>query len=371
MQNRVPLICIILLLFFVPPSRSQILNDQASIKTIQSSLDKIYNYDFDEAEVLIEQIEKKYPNHPVSHILDSFILFWKYMPIKDNPTKSKEYIRKLDLCIESINKKFGKNSMDSEAVFYTMVARGYMAMMYNYRGEMMSAAGEGKKAYNAFVEGLNLMNKNPEFYFTSGMYNYYVEVYPEEHPMVKPLLLFFKSGDKALGLKQMDMGTKVGVITRAESCFYISHVYLKYEMRPDKAVGYMNRLVEMYPRNPVYLMKSVESQVLAGQYENARKGVASLKKISTGFYPIAAHTFQGILDEKADKNDAAAQKEYLQALKTPHDDQYTKEYHALAYAGLARIAARAGNKSKAKEYYKKCLDKAEYRLVIREAKAFR
>jgi hypothetical protein len=99
--------------------------------------------------------------------------------------------------------------------------------------------------------------------------------------------------------------------------------------------------------------------------------VQLLRKQSTGFYPAAWRTFQGILEEKDRKNDAAAQKEYLAALKTPHDDQYTKEYHAFAYAGLARISARAGNKAKAREYYKKCLGKAEYRSVIREAKAFK
>ena len=59
---------------------------------------------------------------------------------------------------------------------------------------------------------------------------------------------------------------------------------------------------------------------------------------------------------------------YLAALKLPHDDQYTKEYHAMSYAGLARIAQRSGNKAKAKQYYKKCLEKAEYRSIVKEAK---
>jgi tetratricopeptide (TPR) repeat protein len=364
---------LLLALFFLisAASRAQLLQDQASLKNVQNSLDKIYNYEFDEAKPYIDQISKKYPNHPVTHILDSFVLFWKYMPIKDHPTHSKEYIQKLDLCIDAIQKRYGKNSLDPEAVFYTMVARGYMAMLYNYRGEMMSAAGEGKKAYNAFLEGLKLINKNPEFYFTSGMYNYYIEAYPEEHPMVKPVLIFFKSGDKALGLKQMDLGTRLGTITRAESCFYLSHVFLKYESRPDKAVPYMEKLVTQYPRNPIYLMKYLETQVLAGNYDEAQQRMGVLKKVTTGFFPIASHAFQGIIDEKGEKDDAAAQKEYLLALKQPHDDQYTKEYHALAYAGLARIAARAGNKSKAKEYYKKCLSKAEYYSVIKEAKSFK
>jgi tetratricopeptide (TPR) repeat protein len=371
MQNTLRLLFLFLFSTCFSTLNAQLLNDPVSLKNVQSSLDKIYNQDFEAAEVFMEQVEKKYPNHPVSYILDSFILYWRHLPIKDNPVKSKEYIKKLDQCLEAINKRYGKNSLDPEAVFYTMVARGYMAMIYNYRGEMVNAAGEGKKAYNAFVEGLKLINKNPEFYFTSGMYNYYVEVYPEEHPIVKPLLVFFKSGDKALGLKQIDNATKVGTITRAESCYYLSHIYLKYEMQPEKAVFYMDKLVDLYPKNPVFLMKSVEALLLAGKYEQAKKGVASLRKINAGFYPVAWHTFQGILDEKSEKNDAAAQREYLLALKMPHDDQYTKEYHALAYLGLARIAQRSGNKGKAKEYYKKCLSKAEYRSIIKEAKEFK
>ncbi|KAA6441625.1 ABC transporter substrate-binding protein [Dyadobacter flavalbus] len=372
MQNMLRFLFLLtILLSFSLPSRAQLLNDPVSLKNVQNTLDKIYNYEFDEAGVYMNQIEKKYPNHPVSHILDSFILFWKYLPIKDNPVKSKEYFQKLELCLESINKKFGKNSTDPEAVFYTMVARGYMAMLYNYRGEMVNAAGEGKKAYNAFTEGMKLISKNPEFYFTSGMYNYYIEVYPEEHPIVKPLLIFFKKGNKALGLKQIDNATKVGTITRAESCFYLAHLYLKYESRPEKAAFYTEKLVNWYPHNPVFRMKNAESLLLAGKYENAAKDLAVLRKINTGFYPAAWRTFQGILEEKGENNDAAAQHEYLLALKTPHDDQYTKEYHALAYAGLARISARAGNRQKAKDYYKKCLEKAEYRAVIKEAKSFK
>jgi tetratricopeptide (TPR) repeat protein len=362
---------IILLSVFPFFTKAQVLNDPATIKTIQSALDNIYNYEFDDAEVIISQVEKKYPNHPVTHILDSFILFWKYLPIKDHPSKSKEYISKLNLCLNAIDKKFGKDSKDPEAVFYTMVARGYMAMMYNYRGEMMSAAGEGKKAYSAFKEGMNLMAKNPEFYFTSGMYNYYVELYPEVHPMVKPLMLFFKNGDKALGLKQIDTATRQGVITRAESCFYLAHIYLKYEMKPEKAAVYTEKLAAWYPKNPVYVMKNTEALLLSGNYDGAAKYINILKRYSGGFFPLALHTFQGIVWEKDHKNDAAAQKEYLQALRTPHDDQYTKEYSAMAYAGLARIANRAGSKTKAKEYYKKCLEKAEYNLIIKEAKGFR
>ncbi|WP_025762420.1 tetratricopeptide repeat protein [Dyadobacter tibetensis] len=355
----------------VQQSKAQLLNDPAAMKTIQKSLDRIYNLEFAEAQKLIDRIEVQYPGHPVSHILDSFVLFWKYLPVKDHKTMSKVYVQHLNKCLDAVDKKFGKDSKDPEAVFYTMVARGYLAMMYNYNGEMLSAASEGKKAYNAFTEGLKLTNKNPEFYFTSGMYNYYVEVYPEEHPIVKPLLIFFKSGDKELGLRQIEIGTRLGTITKAESCFYLAHIFTKYENKTEKAASFMQKLVDWYPQNPLYAMKYAEALLLAGRFDQAEDKLNMIKKISTGFYPGAYQTFQGLVFEKSLRNDQAAKTCYLASLKLPHDSQYTEEYISIAYAGLARIAHREGDKAKAKAYYKKCLEKAEYRALVAEAKAYK
>ncbi|MCF2442491.1 ABC transporter substrate-binding protein [Dyadobacter sp. CY345] len=359
--------------FFVAskPADAQLLNDAASLKLIQKGLDHIYNYEYTEANVILNQVEKKYPNHPVSYILDSFVMYWQYLPIKDNPTKSKEYIAKLNQCLDAITKKYGKNSTDPEAVFYTIVARGYIAMMYNYNGELMSAAGEAKKAYNALTTGLKLTERNPEFYFTSGMYNYYVELYPEDHAMVKPLMIFFKNGNKALGLKQIDIATRHGVITRAEACFYLSHIYMEHETNFPKALTYSQKLADWYPKNQIFNMVNTEALLLTGKYYQAEKGMNMLKANTRGFYPIAYNTFQGIIYEKSAKNDSAAQRSYLTALKTPHDDQYTREYYAMSYSGLARIANRAGNKAKAREYYKKALEKAEYKSIVKEAKEFK
>ncbi|PWJ57144.1 tetratricopeptide repeat protein [Dyadobacter jejuensis] len=352
-------------------AHSQLLNDANAIKTIQSSLDKIYNYEFSEAQLLINKIERQYPGHPVSHILDSFVLFWKYLPVKDHKTMSKVYVDHLNKCLEAVEKKFGDDSKDPEAVFYTMVARGYLAMMHNYNGELINAATEGKRAYGAFTEGLKLTGKNPEFYFTSGMYNYYVELYPEVHPIVKPLMIFFKSGNKELGLKQMEIGTRLGTITRAESCYYLAHIYTKYETRTDKAVFFMQKLVDWYPENPLFMMKYIEAQLLAQQYQQAKAKMTKLKKYNTGFYPGAHQLFAAMLLEKEDKNDQAAKNAYLAAIRLPHDSQYTDEYVPLAYAGLARIAHREGDRAKAKAYYKKCLETAEYRSLIKEAKAYK
>jgi hypothetical protein len=351
-------------------TNAQLLNDPASMALVQKSLDNIYNLEFKEAGTYLQQIRTRYPNHPVNYLLKAQLMYWQYLPIKDNKSKIGEYIQTLNQSLNSVEKHFGKNSKDPEAIFYTMVARGYMALMYNNQGELLKAAGEAKSAYNALTAGMKLVDKNRDFYFTTGMYNYYIELYPEDHPIIRPVVIFFKDGNKALGLKQVDIATKTGVITRTEACYYLAHIYLEHESRPDKALPYSTKLVDLYPANPIFRIMYVENLLLAGNYKQGREELDSVQKLTTGFYPIAGHVFEGILHEKSEHNDEEAQKSYLAALKIPHDTQYTREYHAMAYAGLARIANREGKKSQAKSYYKKCLEKAEYKSIISEAKAY-
>ena len=64
--------------------------------------------------------------------------------------------------------------------------------------------------------------------------------------------------------------------------------------------------------------------------------------------PLAVNTFSGMLAEHADKKDKEAAEFYELAIRLPFNEPYTKEYTAFAYAGLARIAARANDRSRAR-----------------------
>jgi tetratricopeptide (TPR) repeat protein len=365
-----PLLPFLLLLVLALPARAQLLNDAAGLKLIQKGIDHTYNFEFEEAAEVGQQVQKRYPGHPVTHLMKAFQMYWQYLPIQHNKARVQEYQSTLQQCLLAVNKHYGKGSTDPEAVFFTMAAQGYMALMYNYQKELLKAVGKAQESHSALMAGLKLTEKNPEFYFTTGMYNYYVEQYPQDHPIVRPLMVFFKSGNKALGLKQIDTATRQGVITRAEACYYLAHIYLEHEARPDRALLYTSRLSSWYPRNPVYKMQQAEALLLSGRFQEATDEIAFLSRFTTGFYPIAWRTFRGMLEEKNEKNDADAQREYQAALRLPYDQQFTREYHAMAYAGLARIADRAGQKAQAKAYYKKCLEIAEYKSLIKEAKTY-
>ena len=117
-------------------------------------------------------------------------------------------------------------------------------------------------------------------------------------------------------------------------------------------------------------MINAEALILAGRYTEARPQVKRLKQINHKFVPMAVNVFEGVLEEQADKNDKAAAESYRTALALPFNEPYTKEYHAMAYAGLARIAARANDRNQATQFYKKALAVGRYKGLIKEAKAF-
>jgi tetratricopeptide (TPR) repeat protein len=351
-------------------AKAQILQDRATLPVIQKGINHIYNYEFEESDALIRQIQNKYPGHPLTYFMKAFQMHWQYLPIKDNKARVNEYIQLLNQCQTAVEKHYGKDSKDPEAVFFTLAARGYIALIYHYQEELLKAAGEAQRTYGTLVEGLKLADRNPEFYLATGMYNYYVEKYPEDHPIVKPLMVFFRNGNKALGIKQLDLSIRTAVITKVEAAYYLAHIYLEHESRPDLANNYTVKLLDWYPNNPIFRMQHIEASILSGHYADAEQELPALKRKRDGFYPIAWHVFDGMLQERKEGNDREAQRHYLAALQIPHDAQYTREYHAMAYAGLARIQIRAGNKSKAREYYKKCLDMAQYDSIEREARSF-
>jgi tetratricopeptide (TPR) repeat protein len=117
-------------------------------------------------------------------------------------------------------------------------------------------------------------------------------------------------------------------------------------------------------------MKYTEALLLLNKYEEAKPYLERLTKRTDKFFPIIWRTFEGLIQEKHLKNDQEAVKFYQAALRQSYDDEYTKEYHAFSYAGLARIALRAGDRKKAIGYYKKVEELAEYKALLKEAKDF-
>lgn len=358
----------LLLLPLVSPA--QVLTDASLQQNVLQTLDHIYNMEFAEADSRIRQIQTRYPQHPLGPILRATQLELQYLPIYQNPKATAQFVQAANQGLLLARRLLDQNENNPEGVFFALTAHSYLAALYNNQGETVKAVGESKRAYGYLKDGFKLIDKSPDFLFTSGLYNYYVERYPMDHSVVKPFMLFFQDGDMAQGLKQIDMASRKGLFMRPAANYYLAHILLKHEMQPGRAIPYTKYLTDRYPNNPLFGMSHVEALLLAGRYVEARTYLARLRQNPNALVPMAVTTFDGLLNELADRNDKAAADAYQAALKRPFNDPYTKEYHAMAYAGLARIASRANDRTLARQYYKKALALGQYKSLQREAKAY-
>jgi tetratricopeptide (TPR) repeat protein len=116
-------------------------------------------------------------------------------------------------------------------------------------------------------------------------------------------------------------------------------------------------------------MRHTEALILTGKIEEAIPHIQNIKKNTDRIYQVSCLVLEGMVAER-EKDDKKANIAYLNALKMPLDERYTKHFQAYAWAGLARIANRKDDITQAKSYYKKCLEIAEYKSVTTEAENY-
>ncbi len=348
---------------------AQILNNESTKKAISTGLDKMYSYDFSESNEIFNQLKAKYPQHPLSYLLHAIQLELQFFPLKDHPLQQKVYLANLHLSKAWSEKLLEKNEDDIEANYFMLATLGYLAAYNADNQEYLKAVGVAKKAYSFLKKGLVWCNKEPEFLYTSGIYNYYRISYPETHPMIKPVIWMFADGDKKLGLKQLELASQKAIFVKTEATFYAGYVYMKYENNPSKALTFNNLIINKYPNNLLFQMQRAELLTSSGKYQEALPFSDLLTKQKSVMFQCAGLVFKGIITEKDKKDDKQAEIMYQKATQMPFDERFTKDYHALAYLGIARIAKRQGNREKMKANINKALKIAEYASTVKEAES--
>ncbi|MBP6620228.1 MAG: ABC transporter substrate-binding protein [Leadbetterella sp.] len=349
-------------------ANAQFLEDEKNKDLTIKGLDLLYNQQFDQAKEVLNSVKIAYPLHPVKYLLNAIELQWENIPIDKNQEALKRYILELNKCVSASKNIYKNTKHKKEATFFLLAAHGFIALSNNYQKEYFEAASEAKKAHSFFNEGKKYKNENPEFLFASGLYNFYRIQYPESHPIVKPVMMFFEDGNKKLGLQELENSYKKSIFSRTEAALYLININIKYESNFKKALTYSSILNSKYPNNYIFKIKHIESLLLNSEFDEAIKLNDQLKLKKDKVSQLSALVFEAYADEHSRKNTQSAFINYAKALKIPHDDRYTKEYHGMAYLGMARIFAKQKDISKAKAFYKECLKISEYEWVVNAAK---
>jgi hypothetical protein len=356
----------ILFIFLIPVTvNAQILRDTASLKLVKKGIDNIYNLSFNDADEVCRKLNHLYPEHPIVYLLRGMITYWENYPLLPSSAARTLYENNMRRCIELSEGKY-KHPDEAEYLLADLSARGMLLMFYADNNLTMEVIPLASGTYPYIMKSFDNTAAYNDFYFFTGLYNYYREAYPEAYPVYKAVAFLFPGGDKAKGIRELQSLASNSILFKAEASSFLSLIYLSFENNFGMAFNYSKSLHEIYPQNIQFLAMFIKNLLLIKQYDEAEKHILSSSEtsIKSSYYQAQLSFFNGVLQEKKYHNYKLAEQSYLKGISEMSVfGHYGNEYAAYNYFGLSRVTSRNADKNNKKAYRKKAVELADFRNV--------
>src|SRR6056297_3587994 len=344
-------------------SQPNILSDPKAVAEIEDQLNRIYNYDFEQVDSYYQKISSKYPDHPLPQLFYSIKIYSEHFPVTPESDFHQIYVDYITDAIEKSDALLNKDKDNTEASFISLASRLLLMQYYADNHQSSKVIPYVRKAYQLTKDGFDLTDSFVDFNFSTGLYNYYIEAYPEKHPVYKPIAYFFPKGNKELGLRQLEYTWKHGIFLDAEALSFLVYISLNFEGDYRKSARYTRMLYQEYPNNPLYLSYRIRTLLLLERYYRAEQLIDELENnsFSNNFFQMMVEIYRGIVQEKKYKNYPVAEQHYWNAVQL--SEKYVPFANgrlSYAYFGLSRIWEHK-NKKQASDYRDKALELSIYK----------
>ncbi len=328
---------------------SSVLSDPYVRDVGKTGLDHLYNLEFDRARAAFDQIDTRYPGHPIGPFMKSLTTWWEILLDIQDTSHDQAFYSAMDEVIERSDRLLKRDEKDVDAMFFKGAALGFRGRLRSNRGDWFKAAMDGKKAMDYVLGVPELEKQNPDFSFGKGIYDYFAAVVPEKHPFVKPVMVFFPKGDRERGLAEMKHTAENGHFIKAEAAYFLLQINYLYELDFDECVRHVTWLREQYPRNAFF--HGLEGRVYARwnrwdrSEEIFREIVELFKQGQTGYNAaLAEQSLYYLARREMSKRDFESALTYLHQLEAlaarNNDDSYFKVMgrlrQGMAYDAMGR-----------------------------------
>ncbi len=358
-----------LILFFILSPRQVGAQDAKYDTLVTAGIKQIYDIKFPEAETTFRKLIADYPDKPAGRFFLAMIDWWKILLDPDNESYDELFFQKLEDVIFQCDQILAKDRNNVDALFFKGGAIGFRGRLRAFRESWLKAADDGREALPLVQHAGKLDPKNVDVQLGYGIYNYYASVLPDKYPVLKPIMLFFPSGDKKKGIEQLSYVARDGKYAKYEAQYFLMNIYYSYEENPFEAERYARMLTSQFPDNPNFerwlgriYAKEGRTKLSAETFANI---ILKSKKGLTGYtFPSVnreAVYYVGYQYRMEGKLDSA--KIYFQQcadLSKQIDKKEESGFLVNSYLYLGNIYDAQNDRQKAIGYYKEVLDMKEF-----------
>ncbi|MEN8155381.1 MAG: hypothetical protein ABFS10_00400 [Bacteroidota bacterium] len=361
-------------------SQSNYLDRPDLMALSDSCLHHTYNFSFVKARQFQQTLRNKTPDHPAPPFLGALILYWEHFPLIPDDPETNQFIELMDRSVALAQRMMEDKERELEGLFFDLFGRAFKAMFWADNGKSGKVIPDLRTMYKHTKAGFALKEQFSEFYFSTGLYNYYIEAYPRAHPVYKPLLSFMQEGDMELGLKQLNHAIHHSIYLRVEAMLFMSLIQLNYENDLNTAAIYAEKLYREYPGNIYYQGHLVAILLHLHSYDRVREvlletGLAGspprrareVNLQSDNYSEMIRQFSAAFLAERESGDETTAEKRYIRTIELAGSfGPFTDNYRAMGYMGLSRLYAKKNLQSESKRYARKAENHTAYRFILDE-----
>ena len=224
-----------------------------------SAINKMYNYEFDEAEKEFKWLVQEYKEHPLPVFLLGLSNWWKidsYSGLSDKrkseklKSLDKEFLNLMDKSI-FLSKKVYENGNKIDGAFFLAASYGFKGRLLSERRKWRAAAFAGMNALKFLKEITKDDIMIPEISFGNGLFNYYSIWISDRYPLLKPIVSLFPEGDKKLGIDQLNNAANNSFYTRTEAQYFLVRIF-SGENNLKKSLYLSQYLHNTFPDNSIF-----------------------------------------------------------------------------------------------------------------------
>ncbi len=216
------------------------------------AIDHVYNLEYEASLLVFERWIEEEPNHALWKLWEGFPYWWQILSNLPDTSHDDEFIRIMEEADRKADRMLHRNRRHKDALVVKTLANGYLSRLYANRGRWYLSFTHGRTALNV----LNVLERTypdlPDTQFGTGLYLYFTAYVADTNPIVRTVSFMLPAGDRAQGLELLEQAAENSTLTRPEAVYFLGHILLNYENKPDKARGYLLELVERYPQNRVF-----------------------------------------------------------------------------------------------------------------------
>lgn len=342
--------------------------DWAKVHTVtMSSIESLYNLQFEEAEARANEVIKLAPQDPRGYFFRTMTYYYRFfystrsnLPKSEIDAEQQKFLGYAQQTITLCEKFLQSNPNDSKILFYIGGLHGYRGIVLGFNAtqtsDYLTAARDAQKGVDYLKQSIAKDPSNADAQMGLGLFNYIISQTPSFAQSV--VKLAGMTGNRIEGLKQLEYAAANGLYAKAEAKSWLAQIYGRGvlftigEAMFDRAEQHFSSFLAAYPGNT--LIRYLYGIML---YDDLRRPQDAMKQFRAAaddkgrkVETLAAASGNRLgLILRAEGNYSAAIIAFQNAL------QLRPDFYALHYY-IGSCQELLGNRSAALESYAKAKD---------------